>query len=56
MRYAIYYSLMGKEDSMNVENAKRRNEEIISMLHDSNFMTFHILKYIRVENILQENI
>lgn len=22
---------------MNVENAKRRNEEIISMLHDSNF-------------------
>lgn len=38
MRYAIYYSLMGKEDSMNVENAKRRNEEIISMLHDSNFL------------------
>lgn len=37
MRYAIYYSLMGKEDSMNVENAKRRNEEIIAMLHDSNF-------------------
>ena len=37
MRYAIYYTLMGKEDSMNVENAKRRNEEIISMLHDSNF-------------------
>lgn len=37
MRYAIYYSLMGKDDSMNVENAKRRNEEIISMLHDSNF-------------------
>lgn len=37
MRYAIYYTLMGKEDSMNVENAIRRNEEIISMLHDSNF-------------------
>lgn len=37
MRYAIYYSLMGTEYSMNVENAKRRNEEIISMLHDSNF-------------------
>ena len=37
MRYAIYYTLMCKEDSMNVENAKRRNEEIIAMLHDSNF-------------------
>ena len=37
MRYVIYYTLMGKEDSMNVENAKRRNEEIIAMLHDSNF-------------------
>lgn len=37
MRYIIYYTLMGKEDSMNVENAKRRNEKIISMLHDSNF-------------------
>lgn len=37
MRYCIYYTLMGKEDSMNVENAKRRNDEIISMLHDSNF-------------------
>lgn len=37
MRYAIYYTLMGKEDSMNVENAKRRNEEILAMLHDSNF-------------------
>lgn len=37
MRYAIYYTIMGKEYSMNVENAKRRNEEIITMLHDSNF-------------------
>ena len=37
MRYAIYYTLMCKEYSMNVENAKRRNEEIIAMLHDSNF-------------------
>lgn len=37
MRYAIYYTLMGKEDSMNVENALRRNEEIRAMLHDSNF-------------------
>lgn len=37
MRYSIYYTLMGKEDSLIVENALRRNEEIISMLHDSNF-------------------
>lgn len=37
MKYALYYTLMGKEDSFNVENAKRRNEEIVAMLNDINF-------------------
>lgn len=37
MRYCIYYTLLGQEDSMNVDSAMRRNEEILAMLHDSNF-------------------